>query len=79
MYTVPIVNTNALISEVTHELAKNEPFAASWYLRADGRVRWSLRSTEDGIDVSKLALTLGGGGHKHAAGFHTDKLEAING
>jgi phosphoesterase RecJ-like protein len=33
-----------------------------------GLVRGSLRTVED-RDVSKLAISLGGGGHKKAAGF----------
>ncbi|MFA6198157.1 MAG: bifunctional oligoribonuclease/PAP phosphatase NrnA [Patescibacteria group bacterium] len=35
----------------------------------DGEVKGSIRSTAPGIDVSKLAKQLGGGGHKKAAGF----------
>jgi len=35
----------------------------------DGTLRGSLRTTRDDIDVAKLALALGGGGHKKAAGF----------
>lgn len=68
---VPIVNTNTLPSEVGHALAEGEPFSATWSLRGDGRVRWSLRSVELGEDVSEIAKQYGGGGHKHAAGFHT--------
>ena len=37
----------------------------------DGRVKVSLRSTPD-IDVSKIAIKFGGGGHKMAAGTHID-------
>ena len=36
---------------------------------ADGKIKGSLRSTTSGVDVSKLAGLLGGGGHKKAAGF----------
>jgi oligoribonuclease NrnB/cAMP/cGMP phosphodiesterase (DHH superfamily) len=68
---IPIANTPALISEVGNALAIGEPFSATWYLRADGRVRWSLRSVDGGADVSEIAKLYGGGGHKHAAGFHT--------
>jgi len=35
----------------------------------DGYVKGSLRSSSDSLDVSKLARTLGGGGHVKAAGF----------
>ena len=35
----------------------------------DGNVKGSLRTNSDLIDVSKLAIMLGGGGHEKAAGF----------
>jgi len=35
----------------------------------DNILKGSLRTTKDGIDVSKIAESLGGGGHKKAAGF----------
>lgn len=35
----------------------------------DGKIHGSLRTTKDKYDVSKLAVYLGGGGHKKAAGF----------
>ncbi len=35
----------------------------------DGTVKGSLRTTSDAVDVSKIALLLGGGGHAKAAGF----------
>lgn len=40
-------------------------------LREDGRgnVKGSFRTTHPDVDVSKLALVFGGGGHKKAAGF----------
>ncbi|MBU1178173.1 hypothetical protein KJ903_03050 [Patescibacteria group bacterium] len=37
--------------------------------RSDNEIKGSLRTLHDNIDVSKLAATLGGGGHKKAAGF----------
>ena len=39
------------------------------YEMADGRIKGSLRTELDNIDVSKLAKALGGGGHKKASGF----------
>ena len=44
------------------------PFGATFYLDGEYAVV-SLRSTEDGLDVSEIAKQYGGGGHKHAAGF----------
>ena len=35
----------------------------------DGKIKGSLRTTEDNIDVSAIAQKMGGGGHKKAAGF----------
>ena len=35
----------------------------------DGKIKGSLRTTHDNVDVSKIATSLGGGGHKKAAGF----------
>jgi len=35
----------------------------------DGTVKVSLRTTQDKVDVSRLARFFGGGGHKKAAGF----------
>lgn len=68
-WTVPIVNATTLFSEIAGELAKGEPFAACYFDRQDGKRQWSLRSDESGLDVSEIAKSHGGGGHKHAAGF----------
>jgi len=48
------------------------PFAAAWFRRADGKLQFSLRSTDERVDVSAIAVTFGGGGHRNAAGFETD-------
>jgi len=39
------------------------------YESADGKIKGSLRTEKDDLDLSKLAIHLGGGGHKKAAGF----------
>ena len=39
---------------------------------ADGKIKGSFRTTSDDVDVSALALKMGGGGHKKAAGFTAD-------
>lgn len=73
-YKVPIVNTTAFRSEVGEELLKrypDSPFAATYMVRPDGKVVWSLRSRGD-FDVSEIAKARGGGGHKAAAGFTVD-------
>lgn len=38
----------------------------------EGRVKGSFRTTRDDVDVSAIAKSLGGGGHKKAAGFTID-------
>ncbi len=38
----------------------------------DGKIKGSLRTTMEGVDVSAIAKRLGGGGHKKAAGFTVD-------
>ncbi len=42
----------------------------------DGKIKGSLRTSKNGINVSKIAKTLSGGGHKKASGFSiTGKLK----
>ena len=57
-----------LTSDAGHLMAQGEPFAACYWDTADGRV-FSLRSQDDGADVSAIAAQYGGGGHVHASGF----------
>lgn len=68
-HEVPVVNATVLFSEIAGELAKGEPFGACYFDRFDGKRQWSLRSDEQGLDVSEIARQFGGGGHAHAAGF----------
>jgi oligoribonuclease NrnB/cAMP/cGMP phosphodiesterase (DHH superfamily) len=58
-------------SEAGNYMAQGEKFAASYWDTEKTRV-FSLRSTEDGMDVSEIASLFGGGGHKHAAGFSVE-------
>lgn len=76
--SVPVANVPWMFaSDVGGELAKGELFAATYYDDADGR-RWSLRSTNDGADVSAIAKAFGGGGHRNAAGFRMTREEALD-
>lgn len=69
-HVVPVVNAPPwCVSEVAGELAESAPFAAAWFVAADGRIGYSLRSRRDGLDVSEIARQYGGGGHRNAAGF----------
>jgi oligoribonuclease NrnB/cAMP/cGMP phosphodiesterase (DHH superfamily) len=57
-----------LCSEAGNILSQGEPFSSTFYLDGQSAI-FSLRSDEDGVDVSEIAKQYGGGGHKHAAGF----------
>jgi oligoribonuclease NrnB/cAMP/cGMP phosphodiesterase (DHH superfamily) len=57
-----------LTSDAGHLMAKGEPFAACYWDTPAGRV-FSLRSTDEGADVSVIARQYGGGGHRNASGF----------
>lgn len=68
-FNVPIANLPyTMASDAGHIMCQNYPFAATYFDTYEGTV-FSLRSNEDGEDVSKIAAYFGGGGHKHAAGF----------
>ena len=61
-----------LASDVGHELANQSgTYGLLWYINKDGKCSCSLRSNGD-YDVSAIAKSFGGGGHKNAAGFETD-------
>lgn len=60
-----------LTSDLGHRLAKGASFACVYTDQPDGSRLHSLRSDENGFDVSEVAKAFGGGGHKHAAGFTT--------
>lgn len=68
-WKVPVASLPyTLTSDAGHLMAEHEPFAACYWDTPGGRV-YSLRSTDDGLDVSEIAKKYGGGGHPHAAGF----------
>ena len=56
-------------SDAGHKLAEDRPFSMIYSVASDDAVKVSLRSRENGSDVSEIARKYGGGGHKHAAGF----------
>ena len=68
-YDVPMVNAPFFQSELASELCEGESFAAAYYFNGSS-YRVSLRSKEEGEDVSKVACEFGGGGHKCAAAFN---------
>jgi len=68
-------------SEVGHALLGRHPdipFSAMFYVTERGRV-WSLRSRDDRVDVSQIAASLGGGGHRNAAGCFVPSMETNDG
>lgn len=68
-HRVPVVNIPyTMVSEACNFMNVGVPFAAAYSDTSKVRV-FSLRSAEDGIDVSEVAKLYGGGGHFHAAGF----------
>jgi oligoribonuclease NrnB/cAMP/cGMP phosphodiesterase (DHH superfamily) len=76
-YNVPIANLPyTLTSDAGHLLAKGEPFAGCYWDTPKGRV-FSLRSTDEGLDVAEIAKQYGGGGHRNASGFRLDYSAAM--
>lgn len=68
-YVVPCLNAPYFFtSDAGHMMAQNAPFACCYWDTPEGTV-YSLRSHDDGVDVSEVAAKYGGGGHRNAAGF----------
>jgi oligoribonuclease NrnB/cAMP/cGMP phosphodiesterase (DHH superfamily) len=73
---VPAINLPfTMSSDAGNILSQGEPFAVSYWETAE-LVVFSLRSAENGMDVSEIARSFGGGGHKRAAGFRLTHEEA---
>lgn len=77
---VALVNVGrcAPVSEALGQLAEGRYMAVGWSQLADGSYAYSLRSSEGGADVGRLAAFLraagdatSGGGHVRAAGFES--------
>lgn len=70
-----VCNTNKYSSQVFE--SKWDPleyyFMMPFSFVSEGKIRASLYTTHEGVDVSTIAKSLGGGGHKGAAGFVVDK------
>jgi len=69
-HVVPMANLPyTLTSDAGHLLCGDvHPFAGCYWDTPEGRV-FSLRSRDNGADVSEVAKQYGGGGHAHASGF----------
>lgn len=68
-YDVAVINSTHMTSEVGNQLCKtlDVDFAIVWSMYPIGVVYMGFRSVGD-FDVSAIAKTFGGGGHKNAAG-----------
>jgi len=68
-YNVPVLNVSSTyVSDAGNIMSVNEPFAACYWDHSGGR-SFSLRASENGVDVCEVAKQYGGGGHVKAAGF----------
>lgn len=70
---VPYLNC----SEVGAVLSQKADVSLTWFERYDGVIQFSLRSKGE-IDVSEIAKTFNGGGHRNAAGFQLPLLRGRN-
>jgi nanoRNase/pAp phosphatase (c-di-AMP/oligoRNAs hydrolase) len=74
-YSTAVLNVPYLnCSEIGDVLSGGVNVSVTWFERGDGIIQFSLRSKGD-VDVSKIALVYGGGGHKNAAGFQLPLAE----
>jgi uncharacterized protein len=68
-----VANCTTLVSETCQALAGKDPQEANigcgWFELPSGERVYSLRTCDEGTDVSEIAKTFGGGGHPRAAGF----------
>lgn len=68
-HDVPAANLPYIhASDAGHLMAQGEKFAACYQDSTDHRY-FSLRSSDEGMDVGEIAKQYGGGGHRNAAGF----------
>ena len=78
-YDVPAINTPFFRSELVGKLCEpsDVPFAAGYNFNGE-LYTFSLRSTDEGVDVAKIAESFpGGGGHRNASGFAVHSLEEL--
>jgi len=67
---VMVVNSSHWMSEIGAKLSPDCDYALIWYYdHNDKKIKVSLRSFHEHVDVSDVSKKFGGGGHKKAAGF----------
>lgn len=77
-YSIPACNSSLFASELGDILCQRypqAPFAAVYSVKGNS-IAWSLRSVGD-FDVSPIATSFGGGGHRNASGFATPTAEGL--
>lgn len=76
-YDVPVASLPyTMSSDAGHLMAQGEAFSACYWDTEDGRI-FSLRSADDGMDVSEVAKQYGGGGHVKASGFKVPRTHEL--
>lgn len=78
-YLVGYINTTILKSEIGHKIFTEYPLLdfSSCYSIGNNSTAISLRSTNDRMDVSKIATKFGGGGHRNASGLRLEYVSNI--
>lgn len=72
-HNVPLANVPVMFSsDAGNIMAQGEKFSATYVDTARSRL-FSLRSTDEGLDVGEIAKQYGGGGHRNAAAFKVDR------
>lgn len=78
---IPTVNCNYMFgSDLAGQMCIGLPFAAYFMMNGNGEYVFGLRSEAGSpkeVDVSEIAKSYGGGGHKNAAGFRIGKLSDL--
>ena len=67
---------NSLAFKSVYDADKHDA-VMSFYLRPGGKWTFSMYSPDQSLDVSKIAIQRGGGGHPYACGFQTDNLKSV--
>ena len=69
---IEAVNASTNRAQIGHELAKRAAYGAEWGLvyRVEGAEVFATIYSIGDLDISKVALEYGGGGHRNASGFH---------
>ena len=76
---MPAINTSIFQSMIGNILCNRKGHqGGAVYYRGNGQYYFSLRSTDQGPDVSQIAQKYGGGGHRNAAGFVVNSLKQLD-